>query len=98
MEFEFNSELWEWQGKGAWCFITVPAEYSPVIKMTNEPFKKGFGSVKVSATIGKVSWSTSVFPDSKTSCYLLPVKKDIRIRQRLSVGDMVKVRIKIIEV
>ncbi len=51
----------------------------------------GFGSAKVTATIGKTSWTTSVFPHKASDGWLLPVKKAVRVAEDLAVGDLVRV-------
>jgi hypothetical protein len=48
---------------------------------------RGFGAVKVRVKVGKTVWDTSVFPDSETGCYLLPVKKAVRKSEGLLAGD-----------
>ena len=58
-------------------------------------FRKGFGSIKVTAEIAGHMWQTSVFPDSKSGSYLLPVKKSVRAAARISAGDEVEVRLSI---
>ena len=45
--------------------------------------------MRVAVTVGATSWRTSLFPDSKTGAYLLPVKKAVRVAERLDVGDEV---------
>ena len=57
------------------------------------PSAKGFGSVKVTASIAGNSWSTSVFPESKSHSYVLPVKKAIRTATGISDGDDVDVEL-----
>lgn len=92
LEFSFTAPLWLWTGKGAWHFITVPEDISHQIKSMTE--RRGFGSVRVTASIGGGhGWKTSVFPDSKSGCYFLPVKADIRKSSRIAVGDTVTVRL-----
>jgi Domain of unknown function (DUF1905) len=92
MKYEFEAELWEWQGKGAWHFISLPKEYANEIKaITESPIKTGFGSVRVSAKISKTTWITSIFPDNKSGSYLLPVKKDVRKKENLQAGSKLKV-------
>ena len=80
--FTFKSEIWLWDGKGAWHFITVPKDVSEQIKgfQADMP-RKGFGSVPVKVTIGKTSWKTSIFPEKKGT-YLLPIKKDVRKKRK----------------
>jgi hypothetical protein len=88
VEFSFEAELWEWQGKAAWHFVTVPAEISAEIKAESDEPRAGFGSVRVEVTTGTSRWMTSVFPDSKSGCYVLPLKKVVRRAEDLEVGDV----------
>jgi len=77
LSFTFTSELWMYQGKGAWFFVTLPTSESEKIKFFNQG-RRGWGSVRAMVTIGKTKWQTSIFPDSKAGAYLLPIKADIR--------------------
>ena len=72
---EFEAELWEHEGQGAWCFVTVPPEPSEDIRLSGA-MPAGFGSYRVEATVGATVWRTSVFPASE--CFVLPVKKAVR--------------------
>ena len=70
--------LWLWPGNGAtWHFMTVPAEQAGEIRGHALASPRGFGSVRVEATIGGVVWRTSVFP-IKRGGYILPVKAEVR--------------------
>ncbi|MFT5203246.1 MAG: hypothetical protein ACI9C1_002643 [Candidatus Aldehydirespiratoraceae bacterium] len=94
--FGFNAELYEWDARSdsSWVFATVSAEISEDVRDMELP-RKGFGSVKVTVRCGESEWRTSIFPDSKTGCYVLPVKKDIRRREKIDVGDIVDFEIDI---
>lgn len=82
----FTAELWLWHTeKGSWHFLTVPADYTPLLKSFQLP-GSGFGSVRVRVTIGGSTWNTSVFPDSKKGAFLLPVKAAVRKAEGLIVG------------
>ena len=59
--------------------------------------RAGFGSVRVAATVGTTSWRTSIFPDSKTGTYLLPVKKEVRDAEKLETVDNVRARVQIVD-
>ena len=89
---EFTSLLWIWKGQaaGRWYFVTVPEEQSAEIKAQAFSMPRGFGSVRVEATIGDVTWRTSVFP-LNSGGYLLPVKAEIRNKAEIGVGDEVTV-------
>ena len=40
-------------------------------------------------------WQTSIFPDSKAGAYLLPIKSDVRKKQKIMADDDVQVSLKI---
>ncbi|MGV8969062.1 MAG: DUF1905 domain-containing protein, partial [Microbacteriaceae bacterium] len=48
VSFAFVAPLWEWDGKAAWHFVTVPPEVSDEIAARMDGFTRGFGSVRVS--------------------------------------------------
>lgn len=88
--YDITAEMWLYNGeKAAWHFITLPKDISQQIKFFAAPMKRGWGSVRVTATIGDSRWETSIFPDSKKDAYILPVKADIRKRESLKAGDSV---------
>lgn len=97
MELRFTAEVWEWQGQGAWCFLSLPKDYYDELKSISAGPKRGFGSMRVEVTVGKTSWSTSIFPDSKSGTFLLPVKKDVRNKEKIAIGDSVKVHVKLVD-
>lgn len=93
--YRFLSKLWRWPGDSAWHFVTVPKMVSEKIKK-RVTVKRGWGSVRVRATIGETSWDTSIFPDTRGGTYLLPVKVSVRRAEGLDESDVVSVRIKTI--
>lgn len=100
-EFEFSAIMWLWHGgKAAWSFISLPQDISDEIYFANKlrlmGNARGFGSVKVRAFIGKSSWETSIFPSNETKCYILPVKKTIRLDEGLGYEKEIPIKIKII--
>lgn len=98
LSFTFTDKCWLWQGKGAWHFITLPKDKSEEIKFFSENVhgkRCGWGSVRVLAMVGNTSWETSIFPDSKRGAYLLPVKADVRKKEKFTAGDKVTVKLKI---
>jgi Domain of unknown function (DUF1905) len=86
--FTFTSPLWKYSGESAWHFVSLPLDVSARIKFLQSG-RRGFGSVRVLATIGASRFETSVFPDSKSGCYLLPVKASIRKAEKIGHGDVV---------
>ena len=93
--FDFAAPLWRYPSADGWHFVSLPAEISADITDITAGIQHGFGSVRVAATIGATSWRTSIFPDSKTGTYLLPVKKAVRVTERLVAGDEVRAHLQI---
>ncbi|HEX6026826.1 MAG TPA: DUF1905 domain-containing protein [Solirubrobacter sp.] len=91
----FTAELWRHAGQGGWHFVTLPHDVADEVRARSLP-RRGFGSVRVRATLGATSWETSVFPDAKTSSYLLPVKGDVRQRERVRDGDTVTISLALV--
>jgi len=82
--FYLTGLLWKYQGKGAWYFVTINKDTAEEIKKFSL-WRHGWGSIPVVVKIGNSQWKTSIFPD-KNGEYVLPVKKEIRIAERLVEG------------
>ncbi len=85
-----TAPLWLWTGgQGSWHFLTIPEDQAVEIRAHSfGSSRRGFGSVRVEATINGVSWRTSVFPQ-KSGGYILPIKADVRRCAGISAGDEV---------
>ncbi len=95
--YSFTERLWVHSGENsAWHFLAIPKDVSAIIKKMFENKKRGWGSLRVRATIGDTSWNTSIFPDSRSGCYLLPVKASVRKTEDLFPDDTVSFQIKIL--
>jgi hypothetical protein len=77
----FTATLFKGEGKGAWTFVTVPPDHTP---METGPW----GRVPVRATVDGRTWDTSVWKAAQGEC-LLAVPK--RIRGNKGAGDPVHV-------
>ena len=89
--------LWRWttpSAPAAWHFITIDGDAGEALSATAlmrrmEGLSRGFGSLKVAATIGETTFKTSVFPSKETG-WLLPVKAAVRKAERLADGEVVE--------
>lgn len=91
-----TAPLWLWSGEGgSWHFVTVPVDDSDEIRAAGFAGPRGFGSVRVEATVNGVSWRTSVFPQ-KSGGYILPVKAEVRRDAGLAAGDTVTVELELV--
>jgi hypothetical protein len=57
--------------------------------------RRGWGSLRVRATIGKTTWKTSIFPDEKSKSYVLPVKAEVRKKENIKDGEPVVLTLEI---
>ncbi|MCA0158873.1 DUF1905 domain-containing protein [Tsukamurella sp. M9C] len=88
---DFRAEIWLAESTGAWHFVSLPNHLADEIADTVDGSKPGFGSVRVSVTVGATTWATSIFPDAKRGTYVLPVKKAVRAAEGVEAGDTVAV-------
>lgn len=91
-----QAKVWLYTGFAAWHFLTLPKDKSAMIAGEFAALKRGWGSLRVIVTIGKTSWKTSIFPDKKAGAYLLPLKADVRKKEKIAEGDMVDFLLEIV--
>ena len=78
----------------SWWFITIPKDISNDIKdFSLEKPRRWWWSIKVKVMIGFIKRETSIFPDKKSWCYLLPIKATIR--KELQIKEWAKLYITI---
>ena len=100
LAYSFEAELWLWPAKDTWTFVTLPAEAAEEIRFFHggkgKP-RRGFGSVRVEVTCGGSEWRTSIFPDSRSGSYVLPVKAAVRRAEGVTAGDTVAFGVRILD-
>jgi hypothetical protein len=94
--FKLRSKIFLYPGMAGWHFIAVPKQQSEIIKKRFGTLKRGWGSLPVAVLLGKASWKTSIFPDTKAGTYLLPLRAQIRKKEGLSAKDAVSFSIEIL--
>ena len=55
--------------------------------------RRGFGSIKVEVRVGGSKWRTSLFPRKGGDGWFLPLKKPVRLAERLIEGDEIAVEL-----
>lgn len=95
-----ESKLFLWTPEppatASWHFIRVAGAATDAVRAAALEARaagiaRGFGSVRVAATIGETRFNTSLFPHRETGGYLLPVKAEVRRREGISAGETVRV-------
>lgn len=99
MTVDFEARLWVWDARrtDTWTFVSLPTDVADEVLDLAGPVARGFGSLRVEVTVGRTTWRTSVFPDSKAGTYVLPVKKAVRTAEGLGPGDTAHVRLTLLD-
>lgn len=100
-QISHRGRLLRWTGSssGAWFFLTIDGDAADALSATAlmrrlEGLGRGFGSLRVLASVGDTCWQTSVFPQ-KGEGWLLPVKAAVRRAEDLCEGDEVDLRLEV---
>lgn len=93
MTFTFEAEVFPWQDAaspgGSWRFARLPGDVADELRYSAA--SGGWGSIRVTVSIGETTWQTSVFPEKASGSYLLPVKRAVRDAEGIDDGDVVTV-------
>ncbi len=99
-----RAKLWIWssdKSPASWHFLTINGDAAEAIHalalMRRLEFgkRRGWGAMKVTATIGATQWQTSIFPEKGNGGWLLPVKAAVRKAEGLVAGDDVDVGVEL---
>lgn len=93
IQYQFSSTLWQYAGKGAWYFVSLPEKLSEEIRENFKSEEEGWGRLRAMAKIGDAEWQTAIWFDAKRNTYLLPIKADIRKKEKLVSGKTIAVRV-----
>jgi hypothetical protein len=96
MDIEFEGTVHRWRNNEGIFLVSLPNDLSDDIKEISEGMTNGWGSLKVEAKLGSVVWRTSIFPDSKTGCFDLPLKAEVRKKNNIDEGSAVKVQLDVL--
>jgi hypothetical protein len=95
-QHSLSARVWLYPGKAAWHFVTIEKEDAAEIKKDHlSPIRQGFGAIPVNVTIGETTWKTSIFPEKEGS-YLLPLKKQVREKEKIAKGDTISFTVQVI--
>lgn len=97
MIYRFRAAVWLHTGEAAWHFLTLPTDVADEIDLLTEADRRGFGSVRVEVTIGSSTWRSSIFPDTSSESFVLPVKKPVRRAEGIDDGDEVAVVLELVD-
>jgi hypothetical protein len=86
IKYQFTATIWQYSSpKGGWYFVSLPIEISNEIRENLKWQEEGWGRLKTVAKINNTEWETAIWFDTKMKTYLLPVKAEIRRKEKLEV-------------
>ena len=89
MDATFGAELFEWRGPAPFHWLSLPPDVCDYVQSQAAAATYGWGAIPVCVRIGGTRWETSLLP--RDGGYVLPVRKDVRTRERFGEGDTVTV-------
>ncbi|MFU8947878.1 DUF1905 domain-containing protein [Mycetocola zhadangensis] len=89
MDISFRGTVWYWRGPSPFHFVTVPADESEIIAELAPAVTYGWGMIPVTVRIGRTGMTTSLWP--KDGGYIVPLKKALREREGVELGDAIDV-------
>ncbi|HEX3407604.1 MAG TPA: DUF1905 domain-containing protein [Caulobacteraceae bacterium] len=87
--FSFEATVIYWRGPSPFFYAPLPAAEAEEIRRVAKFVTYGWGVIPVEATIGEVTFTTSLFP--KDGTYLLPLKVAVRRKANITAGDVIAV-------
>jgi len=94
MQYEFIATFQRYKEEDdcGWNFLFMPKKLAEEIRANFKWREEGWGRMKVVAKIGDSEWKTSIWFDKKHDTYLLPVKAEIRKKEKIEmeVGKEIK--------
>lgn len=100
---EHAATLIRWSGeRGTYHLVSITGEAAEQIAMHERLHRlefgarRGFGSVKVMAQIGSTRWKSSVFPQNKSTEWILLVSKKVMRAEDLAEDDTFGLRLELL--
>jgi hypothetical protein len=93
INYKFKARPWKFEGKGGWYFVSLPLSMSREIRSLLKQEEQGWGRLKASAKIGNTTWQSAIWFDTKHKAYLLPLKAEIRKKEKVEAGKSLEVLI-----
>lgn len=96
IKYEFTAKVWNYSstaGIGGWYIASLPKEMSKEIRENLKFLEEGWGRLKMTAKIGNTQWETAIWFDIKLGTYLLPLKAEIRKKEKIETEKEVEIMI-----
>ena len=92
-EFTGKPHFYQEGGVCGWHFIFFPKDLAKEIRNNHKHQEEGWGRMKAMVKIGGTEWKTSIWFDTKNDTFLLPVKAEIRRKEKIEIDKSVDVTV-----
>lgn len=89
MEFSFDAEIIHWRGPAPFFYAPMPPDAAEEVRKAAKLVSYGWGVIPVEATVGGITFTTSLFPRDGT--YLVPLKDAVRKPTGITAGDTIHI-------
>lgn len=93
VKYEFSAKVCYYSSSGSsmgWHIVFLPTYLTKEIRENLKCMEEGWGRMKVTVKIGNSEWQTAIWFDTKHNTYLLPLKADIRKKEKIEIGKEVE--------
>jgi hypothetical protein len=90
--YEVTAEVWRSEGPSDRYFVTLPDEVAADVRERFGGSSQAVGSLPVSVALGQSIWSTSLYAGTETGSYVIPIKDDVRRRERVREAQAVTLK------
>jgi hypothetical protein len=89
IKYVFDATVWQYAAAGGWYFVSLPDFLSEEIRANLQWQEEGWGRLSATACTGNSKWETAIWFDTKRKTYLLPLKAEIRKKEKISKGAVI---------
>ena len=93
MQWTFTATVVEWRGPAPYLFVPMKESATAAVKELARGIEY-WGQVPVLVTIRKTEFRTAMWP--KDGRYLVPIKVAVQRAEGISLGDRVRLRVRIV--
>lgn len=96
VKYEFSAKVCHYSSSGSnmgWYVVFLPANMSKEIRESLKCLEEGWERMKITAKIGNSDWQTAIWFDTKHDTYMLPIKGEIRKKEKIEIDEEVETTI-----
>ena len=93
LSYTFNAVPWKYGAESGWHFVSMPKKMAKEIRSNLQWQEEGWGRLKAKAIVGNTEWKTAIWFDTKQETYLLPLKADVRKKEKIEARKKIRVTV-----